>query len=217
MNTVRIFQRNSSAPNDSRFKLFRVSEVPNGNRRGISLQEGSGLLSRRLSAHAQICSLLSRPEIAMSEYNPFLAPPTFEETPAADFVPNKEYPGIGRLAYFGWSVLFGIAFQLLLFIVDQAGLINSPESAIAIGGGLLLLNFICSVTIIVLRLQNMGMNGFWVLGLIVPILNLVIAVRLIAAPAGYADHKQLDTPGKILVGLMIGLMVAGLMLVFLVA
>lgn len=153
----------------------------------------------------------------MSEYNPFQAPPGFEETPAAEFVPNNDYPGIGRLAYFGLSVLFGIVFQLLGYLIDQAGLINSPESAITIGGGLLLLNFICSVTIIVLRLQNMGMNGFWVLGLIVPILNLVIAVRLIAAPAGYADHKQLDTPGKILVGLMIGLMVAGLMLVFLVA
>lgn len=153
----------------------------------------------------------------MSEYNPFLAPPTFEETPATDIVPNKEYPGIGRLAYFGWSLLFGFVLQLLFFIVDQAGLINSPESAIAIVGGVLLLNFICSVPVIVLRLHNLGMNGFWVLGLIVPILNLVIAVRLTAAPAGYADHKQLDTPGKILVGLMIGLIVAGLMLVFLVA
>ena len=153
----------------------------------------------------------------MSEYNPFQAPPGFEETPAAEFVPNNDYPGIGRLAYFGLSVLFNIVFQVLFYIVDQAGLIKTPESAIVIGGGILLLNFICAVTIIVLRLQNLGMNGFWVLGLVVPILNLVIAVRLIAAPAGYADHKQLDTPGKILVGLMIGLMVFGLALLFAVA
>lgn len=155
--------------------------------------------------------------LAMSEYNPFSVSPTSDFVPAAEVQDTQDYPGIGRLAYFGLSVLFNIVFQVLFYIVDQAGLIKTPESAIVIGGGILLLNFICAVTIIVLRLQNLGMNGFWVLGLVVPILNLVIAVRLIAAPAGYADHKQLDTPGKILVGLMIGLMVFGLALLFAVA
>jgi len=38
----------------------------------------------------------------------------------------------------------------------------------------------------------------------VPILNIVVGIRLIAAPEGYAVHKTLDTPGKVIVGLLIG-------------
>jgi hypothetical protein len=31
-----------------------------------------------------------------------------------------------------------------------------------------------------------------------------VAIRLVAAPEGYAVHKTLDTPGKVIVGLAIG-------------
>ena len=39
----------------------------------------------------------------------------------------------------------------------------------------------------------------------VPLLNIIVAVRCVAAPEGYADHKTLDTTGKIIVGIVIAL------------
>jgi len=148
----------------------------------------------------------------MSEYNPFSAPPAFDD-PTSEIVAQRVYGGIGRLAYFGLSILIGVVSNVVMsLIVSQTtpGQSQAPVIAVAIVG---LLNLTASVTVIVLRLKNLGMNGFWVLGLIVPILNLVIAVRLIAAPAGYADHKTLDTPGKWIVGIFIGLFVLALVIV----
>jgi len=57
------------------------------------------------------------------------------------------------------------------------------------------------------RLQNQGYSGWWVLGLIVPILNIAVSVKCIAAPEGYADHKTLDTSGKVVVGLLLAAIV----------
>lgn len=147
----------------------------------------------------------------MSEYNPFSAPPTFDDQ-ASEVAAQRVYGGIGRLAYFGLSILIGIVSNVVTSLI--VSLITPDQTAtlivvVVVG----LLNFTASVTVIVLRLKNLGMNGFWVLGLIVPILNLVIAVRLIAAPEGYADHKTLDTPGKWIVGIFIGLFVLALVMI----
>jgi len=57
------------------------------------------------------------------------------------------------------------------------------------------------------RLQNQGHSGWWVLGLIVPILNIAVSVKCIAAPEGYADHKTMDTSGKVVVGLLLAAIV----------
>jgi uncharacterized membrane protein YhaH (DUF805 family) len=154
----------------------------------------------------------------MSEYNPFSAPPPFDDPafddPASEVAAQRVYGGIGRLAYFGLSILIGIASNVLTSIIVGLSTPGQSQSvglvAVAVVG---LLNLTASVTVIVLRLKNLGMNGFWVLGLIVPILNLVIAVRLVAAPEGYADHKTLDTPGKWIVGIFIGLFVLALVIV----
>lgn len=147
----------------------------------------------------------------MSEYNPFSAPPAFDD-PASEIAAQRVYGGIGRLAYFGLSILIGIVSNVATSVVSSLVTPDQTPALIAVVV-VALLNLTASVTVIVLRLKNLGMNGFWVLGLIVPILNLVIAVRLIAAPEGYADHKTLDTPGKWIVGIFIGLFVLALVIV----
>lgn len=147
----------------------------------------------------------------MSEYNPFSAPPAFDD-PASEIAAQRVYGGIGRLAYFGLSILIGIVSNVATSVVLSLVTPDQTPALIAVVV-VALLNLTASVTVIVLRLKNLGMNGFWVLGLIVPILNLVIAVRLIAAPEGYADHKTLDTPGKWIVGIFIGLFVLALVIV----
>jgi hypothetical protein len=41
------------------------------------------------------------------------------------------------------------------------------------------------------------MSGFWVLGLLVPLLNVWLGYRLLACPGGYAMRKKLDGAGKL--------------------
>ena len=41
----------------------------------------------------------------------------------------------------------------------------------------------------------------------VPILNILVGVRALCCPEGYAHHKTLDTPAKVLIGIFIGLLV----------
>jgi uncharacterized membrane protein YhaH (DUF805 family) len=63
---------------------------------------------------------------------------------------------------------------------------------------------IFGIWIVVQRLINVGLSGWWVLGLLVPILNIWVAVQCVAAPEGYAQHKTLDTAGKVIIGLFLG-------------
>lgn len=41
----------------------------------------------------------------------------------------------------------------------------------------------------------------------VPLLNIFVGIRCIAYPEGYEDHKTLDTPAKVIIGIFVGLLV----------
>lgn len=134
----------------------------------------------------------------MSEYNPFAAPTTAGY--AAENFQGRTYGGIRRLPYFGYSLLINVvstALQFALAAGDMAGLVIVVSLAGAVFG----------IWIAVQRLINVGLSGWWVLGLIVPILNIWVAVQCIAAPEGYAQHKTLDTAGKVIIGLFLGFIV----------
>lgn len=132
----------------------------------------------------------------MSDVNPFEAP---EERGYSSAVAlDREYGGIGRLAYFGLSFLVGIVNNLLQFALMMA---EQPAMVLVV----ILVAIVVSCYIVYLRLQNLGYSGWWVLGFIVPILNILVGLRCLAAPEGYADHKTLDTPGKVIIGLFLGL------------
>lgn len=60
------------------------------------------------------------------------------------------------------------------------------------------------------RFQNLGMTGWWVLGLVIPFLNLWLLYRSIACPTGYAGVKRLDGIGKVLAFLYWGGIVASI-------
>lgn len=110
------------------------------------------------------------------------------------------YGGIGRLAYFGWSFLAGMVYNLAAFMIGASG-----ESAIVLMIPVLLVYLGVLFWIVAQRMINTGYSPWWCLGMLVPILNILVAVRCIACPEGYADHRTLDTPGKIIVGLFLGL------------
>ncbi len=144
----------------------------------------------------------------MSSDNPFAAP-SMENDWARENVRGKEYGGIRRLPYFGISFGVGIVNSILQAVADAAG---APAVVLIF----VLLGLVVSIVLIVQRLKNLGYSGWWTLGIIVPFLNILIALRCLAAPEGYADHKTLDTPGKVICGIFLGLIVLLLLIVVMV-
>lgn len=135
----------------------------------------------------------------MSDANPFAAPyDRYEAVDAA--VEMRDYGGIGRLQYFGFSVLLSIITNVLQFAIVSADL---PAVGIVLG----LLGLGGSIVLIVQRLKNLGYSGWWAFGFIVPILNILVGLRCLAAPEGYADHKTLDGPAKVILGIFVGVIV----------
>jgi hypothetical protein len=45
------------------------------------------------------------------------------------------------------------------------------------------------------RLTNVGMNRWWSLAVVVPLLNLWVVFRCLLCPAGYAYHRKMDRSG----------------------
>ena len=98
----------------------------------------------------------------------------------------RHYGGIGRLSFLGlWIGLILLNILIAVFIEsDLAGLL-----------GLLL--GLASFALIYFRLENIGVNPWWCLAFLVPILNLLIFIRCLVMPEGYADAKELDAAGKV--------------------
>ncbi len=143
----------------------------------------------------------------MSEYNPFAAPDTYGDL-AAENRPNREYGGIRRLPYFGIVFAVGIVGQLI-----QYAAVSAQSSALMLAS----IPIVWGGTVMAggQRCKNLGANPWWGLGLLVPFLNIVVGLKCLACPEGYQDHKTLDGPGKVIVGLVVGCIVlAVLMLVF---
>lgn len=143
----------------------------------------------------------------MSEYNPFAAPTNYGDVTGGTGR-WRDYGGIGRLAYFGCSFLANLVYQGLQKVGRDE---RSPTLLLAAIAVLV----IATVAIGFQRCRNMGANGWWALGLFVPILNIVVGIKCIACPAGYQDHKTLDGPGRVLIGLLVGaIFLVAIMVIF---
>lgn len=111
-------------------------------------------------------------------------------------------PGATRLGYFlGVTVLPALlGVGLSIMVPELIGMVPKdygqvvpylpflPAAAIV---------FVLMV-ITVKRFQNLAMSGWWLLGLMVPILQVWLNYRLFACPPGYAYTKKLDAIGKVL-------------------
>ncbi|MCA9082710.1 MAG: DUF805 domain-containing protein [Planctomycetaceae bacterium] len=145
----------------------------------------------------------------MSTDNPFAAP-SFDTELAMDQQQLRDYGGLRRLPYFGYAFLVGIINNILQQVAISAGI---PELLIVLG----ILGLVATLWLAVQRLKNLGYSGWWAIGLIVPILNILVGLRCLACPEGYADHKTLDTAGKTIIGLFFGLIILAIAVVALVA
>ena len=132
----------------------------------------------------------------MSSNNPYQAPTTVPENQKRK--PKQGYGGIGRLAYFLMSLGVAVVQGTGMFVGEENHIQGLALAAVVLG-------LIANLALATLRIKNLGYRGLWVLGLFVPVLNILVQAWCVAAPEGYADHKTLDTAGKIIVGIFLGL------------
>lgn len=123
-----------------------------------------------------------------------------------------EYPGFGRLAYFLSSMGVAIVFYAILFVIILAAFSTDSGAGMAIGILFVALLFAAAFLFLgVKRITNLGMSGWAILWSFVPFMNLWIHWRMMACPAGYEDHRTLDTAGKVISGLWVALLALGIL------
>ncbi len=115
---------------------------------------------------------------------------------------STEWPGIRRLPYFFASM--GI--YVVLLFVD-----SPPEEEMSTLSAILALVGLAGIFVLgVQRFRNQGASGWWVLGFLVPFLNLYVGLRALAYPEGYAVDQKLDRAGKIICVVYLGVFVLGI-------
>jgi uncharacterized membrane protein YhaH (DUF805 family) len=134
--------------------------------------------------------------------NPYEAPQAVVESTQTLRERRDHYGGIGRLAY-------------VALMIGAVGGSNIFSDMSRNAGGIVT-NLLITITFWVLlfvaaffRLKNIGMNPWWCLLLFVPLANLAVFFRCLAYPEGYADTKELDVAGKVVVGFCIAFILLG--------
>jgi uncharacterized membrane protein YhaH (DUF805 family) len=109
-----------------------------------------------------------------------------------------DLPGANRLGYFcGVFILPPVVmFALIMVVPTMAETVGQPTAAFL--PLLFLAPLIFALVVTVKRFQNLAMSGWWIFGLLVPILQWWLNYRLFACPPGYAHTKRLDGLGWVL-------------------
>jgi len=146
-------------------------------------------------------------EVALDAGSDFASTGSFESKP----IPKAHFPGTGRLGYLMGTLVVPVILVVGWFYVLPFILPYVPENlrdylppVVFPLAGLLVL------ATTVKRFWNVGMSGWWLFGLMVPLLNVWLGYRLLACPAGYAVGLKLDGIGKLLAVLYWGPLIAGI-------
>jgi uncharacterized membrane protein YhaH (DUF805 family) len=144
--------------------------------------------------------------------SPYAAPR--QDHAAARIARGEGWPGACRPLYFVGAIVFPFLWGGL-FGFFEPQLRESLEGGLEqwVVWGAMLVPVIVSVVITLKRLENLGMSRWWFFGDFVPLLNFWVGYRCFACPAGYAQHKKLDTPGIVLAVLYWLLIVVALLVV----
>ena len=120
------------------------------------------------------------------------------------------YGGIRRLPFLGIMIGLGILRKSFLFLplwLIPAG-VAAADPIVTATLMVALLLMVVSFIPVYYRLKNIGMNPWWCLLMLVPIANLLVGIRCLICQEGYADTKKLDTTGKVITYIVLGLTVA---------
>lgn len=125
--------------------------------------------------------------------------------------PKQSYGGVGRLGY--WLAPFVFIFvtfavSLIFGLFVAAACSGNPQAVQSISLGFSfvvgLLTLVLIIGLILSRLRNMGLSGWYALLFAVPLVNFGIGLACACFPEGYGDSKKLDVPAWILMVLYIG-------------
>lgn len=129
------------------------------------------------------------------EVNPYAPPKTVEDEASTlgVFQPQQviEYGGIGRLSYFLRTI--GYFFALVVVMLVSISF-NSTAVLIVI----CIIFIVMFIRLHCLRLKNIGMSGWWVVAMIIPIVSHFLTTVMYACPTGYRDTRKMDTSGIII-------------------
>jgi uncharacterized membrane protein YhaH (DUF805 family) len=116
---------------------------------------------------------------------------------------QKHYRGIRRLGYFLGMLGAGA-------LCEMCNMTASSQFGVAWVGSLiaLVISFILTVN----RLRNIGMDEWPAIFIFVPLANIYIGIKCLICQEGYQDVKKLDTTGRMIVGISIGLILGVILL-----
>lgn len=129
-------------------------------------------------------------------------PPKPGDSELVRLLREAEWPGVSRMGYLFvfWvlPVLLMVGFAFLVpFLLNAEGFEGLELLRwISVGGVILL----CALVVVfsLQRLTNLGMSRWWILGHLLPVLNLWVAYRSFCCPPGFAYHGKLDRAGMCL-------------------
>lgn len=165
----------------------------------ISLEEESQTIEAvDNNAEAEIPSAEILPQVVDTEHKPTAGLVQQNEQ-------SKNYGGIHRTGYFFGMLALAVVSAICSAATEGELGIAPGEPSIAPLGGIITIGF--AFLIVVNRLKNIGMSGWWSLLILVPVANLFIGIKCAMCPEGYQDTKKLDTAGKVIAGVLIGFVV----------
>ncbi len=139
--------------------------------------------------------MLPPPDLSqVAHKNPPLSP---KQREAMDMKPEKEfYPGARRRSFYFMIFIFPFLWAIALdfgkpFLTQQFGEQVTAQLML----GLPFLPLLLALYFMARRLVNVGMNGWWFLVSLIPLVNLWLGYRLFVCPGGYAFTKKLDGIG----------------------
>lgn len=134
-------------------------------------------------------------------------------------VRRRHTGGLYRTQYFLYAFGLNLLLLLLLLAIGAKVLMHgdatpwekmktfwqqNPAVIIIVGS----LSIVLAVLFGLQRLKNIGWPWFFILVLLVPVVDLGMIIALLGFPAGYAHHRRLDTQGKAVFAFC-GLIIAG--------
>lgn len=153
-----------------------------------------GLFEKRTVEEAPAPPPAVSPPAAPQAADPY-SPPAHSSDELAAISP-EDWPGARRRSYLFMVLLFPFLWMLVLaFVGTLMGQGAGSEAMALVAAGGTLVPVITGIAYGLMRLTNLGMSRWWFLGNFVPFLNLWVAYRCFACPAGYAYHKKMDGVG----------------------
>lgn len=163
--------------------------------------EVEGLFERRT---------VRREDSPMDSSNPLASTGSYDN---AAPIPKAHFPGTGRLGFLMGLLVVPVALGVGWQFVHPHLQKYTPEN---LAGYLPLVVFplmaLLMIATVVKRFRNLGMSGWWLLGMAVPFLNLWLGYRCFACPGGYTTARKLDGPGMLLALLYWGSFAASIVL-----